>query len=291
MYELIRAGGRTYYFQCPAKVGLWKGEGDTVWLIDSGNDKEAGKKIKRVLDANGWTLSGILNTHSHADHTGGNAFLQARTGCAVYAPGAERFFTERPLLEPAFLYGGFPPGDLRHKFLMAQPSKALPLTPEVLPEGLEMLPLPGHSWDMTGFRTADGVLFLADCLASRETLEKYRLPFLVDVKAYLETLEAVAQMQALLFVPAHAAPAEEIAPLARLNAEKVYEAAEAICEICAEPATSETVLQKLFDRFGLTMTFEQHALVGSTVRSYLAWLQEEGRLQAAVEDNRVVWKA
>ena len=35
------------------------------------------------LDAKGWRLTHILNTHHHGDHTGGNLDLVRRTGCAV----------------------------------------------------------------------------------------------------------------------------------------------------------------------------------------------------------------
>ena len=291
MYELIRVTDRCFYIQSPAKIGLILTGGDQVCLIDSGSDKDAGKKVKRILDANGWTLSAIYNTHSHADHIGGNQYLQKQTGCRVYAPGIEQAFTNHPVLEPWCLFGGCPPNELRHKFLMAQESDALPLKADCLPEGLEPIPLPGHSWDMVGFRSADGVVYLADCLSSREKLDKYGVSFISDVGAYLRTLEAVREMKAALFIPAHAEPTEDIAPLAEMNIEKVHEIAETLLSVCKEPVTFEAVLQAVFDRFGLTMTFEQHALVGSTVRSYLTWLKEAGRLEALIADNRLLWRA
>ena len=289
MYELIQASERCYYIQSPAKIGLVKIDQNHVCLIDSGNDKDAGKKVKKILDANGWSLQAIYNTHSHADHIGGNQYLQKQTGCKVYAPGIERDFTEHPILEPSFLYGGNPPKELRHKFLMAQGSDVLSLTKESLPEGMTAIPLPGHSWDMVGFRTADDIVYLADCLSSRETLEKYKIGFLVDVQSYLKTLEAIQGIAAKLFIPAHAEPTEDIVPLAELNIQKVHEIADAIVQICSEPASYETILKKLFDRYELTMTFEQYALVGSTVRSYLTWLKEQERLRAYFEDNALLW--
>ena len=291
MYELIQVTENAYYLDCPAKIGLVKTGADRVCLIDSGSDKDAGKKVKRILEANGWTLEAIYNTHSHADHIGGNQYLQKQTGCRIYAPGIERDFTEHPLLEPAFLYGGNPPGELRHKFLMAQSCEALPLTPEILPEGWEIIPLPGHTWDMVGFRTPEGAVYLADCVSSPETLEKYRVSFLVDPAAYLATLEAVEKLEGKIFIPAHAAPAEDIAPLARLNAETVREIGDRILSLCREPLTFEGILQALFTGCGLTMTFEQYALVGSTVRSYLTWLKESGRLVARFRDNLLLWQA
>jgi hydroxyacylglutathione hydrolase len=42
------------------------------------------------LDANRLTLSAVLITHHHRDHTGGNVLLRQRTGCAVYAPDNPR---------------------------------------------------------------------------------------------------------------------------------------------------------------------------------------------------------
>ena len=287
MYELIQAAEHTYYIESPAKIGLVQ-TGDTVALIDSGSDKEAGRKVRQHLDARGLKLSAIYNTHSNADHIGGNQYLQRQTGCAVYAPGVEAAFTRDPILEPSFLYGGCPPKPLRHKFLLAQPSDVQVLDPKACP--LEVIPLPGHFFDMVGYRTEDGVVFLADCLSSRETLEKYRVSFLYDVAAYLDTLDRVAAMEAALFIPAHAAATEDIAPLARYNRDQVYAVAEDLLDLLAEPLVFEEVLRRLFQRYHLTMDFQQYVLVGSTVKSYLAWLLDGGRVTAAFDDCRLLWR-
>ena len=287
MYELIQAAEHTYYIESPAKIGLVQ-TGDTVALIDSGSDKEAGRKARQHLDARGLKLSAIYNTHSNADHIGGNQYLQRQTGCAVYAPGVEAAFTRDPILEPSFLYGGCPPKPLRHKFLLAQPSDVQVLDPKACP--LEVIPLPGHFFDMVGYRTEDDVVFLADCLSSRETLEKYRVSFVYDVAAYLDTLDRVAAMEAALFVPAHAAATEDIAPLARYNRDQVYAVAEDLLDLLAEPLVFEEVLRRLFRRYHLTMDFQQYVLVGSTVKSYLAWLLDGGRVTAAFDDCRLLWR-
>ncbi len=289
MYELISITKDSYYIQSPAKIGLVKTAEDEVILIDSGNDKDAGRKIRQILSANSWKLRAIYNTHSNADHIGGNKYLQAQTGCSIYASGIEADFTAHPILEPAFLYGGFPPKELRHKFLMAGESNVHPLTDDVLPEGFEVIPLPGHFFDMVGFRTHDDVVYLADCLSSRQTLEKYAIGFIYDVGAYLDTLEMVKGMSAKMFVPSHAEAVEDIIPLAQYNIDKVNEIGEKITEVCAEPLCFEEILKKLFSYYGLKMTFEQYALVGSTVRSYLSWLKESGRLDVLFENNKMLW--
>ncbi len=291
MYELCQLSESCAYLQSPAKIGLVHLEDspNEVVLIDSGNDKDAGKKIKRMLDSHGWSLKAIYNTHSHADHIGGNRYLQEQTGCEVYAPGLEQAFTICPILEPAFLYGGFPPKDLRHKFLMAQESQADPLSDTVLPKGWEIIPLPGHSFDMVGYRIGE-VVYLADCLSSEATLQKYGISFLVDVEAYLSTLERVMSMEAACFVPSHADPTSDIRPLAQCNIDKVWEIAGRIEEIARTPVTGETLLQSLFAAYHLQMNAEQHALVGSTLRSYLTWELGRGRMERFFENNMCLWK-
>ena len=289
MYELVQLAEHSYYMESPAKVGIVRLNGSEVIAIDSGSDKDAGKKLKRLLDANGWTLTAVYNTHSHADHIGGNRYLQEQTGCRIFAPGIECDFTNHPILEPSLLYGGYPLDDLRHKFLMAQESRAEALTQSVLPEGMTLLPLPGHSFDMVGFRTADGVVYLADCLSAKETLDKYGVGYLWNVEAYLDTLERVRTMQANYFVPAHAAATAEIAGLAQYNIDAVTAIAEKICELCAEPIAFEELLQKLFCTYGMTMNLQQYVLIGSTMRSYLSYLKKRGQLTYAFENEKMLW--
>ncbi len=239
MYELIQVADRSYYIQSPAKIGLVKLNDTDVCLIDSGNDKEAGRKVRQILDANGWHLTAIYNTHSNADHIGGNRYLQAQTKCRIYAPGIECDFTRHPILEPSLLYGGYPCKDLRHKFLLAQESDAEYLRETDLPDGFELIRLPGHFFDMAGFRTPDDVVYLADCLSSRETLDKYQITFIYDVAAYLQTLEMVKSFTAKVFVPAHAEVTADIRELAQYNIDKVNEIAGKIVDICAQPICFE----------------------------------------------------
>lgn len=291
MYELNQVGANSYYIQSPAKIGLVRLNEKDVCLIDSGSDKDAGRKVRQILDKNEWHLTAIYNTHSNADHIGGNKYLQGQTGCKIFAPGIECDFTNSPVLEPSFLYGGFPPKDLRHKFLMAQESKAEYLTQDNLPDGMEMISLPGHFFDMAGFRTKDDAIYLADCLSSKETLAKYQIGFIYDVAAYLDTLDMVKGLKAAMFVPAHAEATDNIEELAQINIDKVWEIADKITAICKEPVCFEAVLQKLFQDYGLAMNFEQYVLVGSTVRSYLSWLKDTGRLEVIFENGQLLWKA
>ena len=58
MYELVQVSEKCYYINCPAKIGVYVADKDNVYLVDSGNDKDAGRKARQILDKNGWYIQG-----------------------------------------------------------------------------------------------------------------------------------------------------------------------------------------------------------------------------------------
>ena len=289
VFELIQVAENTYYFDCPAKIGLYRLPDGSVILIDSGNDKEAGRKILKSINEKNWKLDTIINTHSNADHIGGNKFLADRTGCKIYANGMEKVFCEYPILEPAFLFGAFPNKHLRHKFLLAESSPVNDLKDFTLPQGMEIFPLKGHFFDMIGVKTPDDVNFMADVVFSEPVLKKYPVSFLYDIEGYLKTLDFIETMNGKLFVPSHTDPIEDIKPLVALNRQKVQEVINDIKKICETPLSFETLLKEMFDKCDVTMDISQYALSGSTLRSYLSYMVDSNILKTEIQNNILLW--
>lgn len=289
MYELIQLTENTYYINSPSKIGIYKINQNQVYIIDSGNDKEAGKKIQKILSNNNWTLKAIINTHSNADHIGGNHLLQEKTSCPIYSYGIENAFINNPILEPSFLYGGYPCKIIKNKFLMASASISKDISELLLAEGMEIIPLKGHFFDMIGVKTPDNIYFLADCIFGENTINKYHIFFIYDVNEYLKTLDKIETLNAKYFVPAHSEASENIKPIIELNRKKVYEIIYNLLEICKEPTYFENILKKIFDIYSLKMDFNQYVLVGSTIRSYLSYLYEAEKININFYENKLLW--
>lgn len=287
--ELTKVGERTYYIKNPTNIGIYKVDEENVYLIDSGNDKDAGKKILKIIDEQGWKVKGIINTHSNADHIGGNKVIQDRTNCNIYAYNIEKSFTENPILESSFLYGGYPFKDLRNKFLLAKESLVIDIENN-LPEGLEYFILKGHFFDMIGIKTSDGVYFLADSVFSEETITKYHLFFIYDVKEFLNTLDYLDTLDGSLFIPSHCEETKNIRDLTSLNRNKIQEVLEVITKYCEKEVTFEEILKYIFDKYSLVMNANQYVLIGSTIRSYLSFLCDENKIHYEFKDNKMVWE-
>lgn len=293
MYELEKLGPRSYYIESPVKTGLYLVDEVNVVLIDSGNDKDAAKKIAKIVGQQGWQIKWIINTHSHADHIGGNAYLIDQFNCTAFTVAPEDAFVKYPLLEPSFLYGGYPMKALRNKFLMAKPSAVESIeTFETLTgiKNFEFIELGGHTFNMIGIKTPDDVWYLGDAANGAHIIEKYHISFLYDVGAYLATLEKLKALSGGKFVLSHAEVIEDLKPLLEINLKKCHEIIALIKKLCEEAIDFETLLKQVFDHYGLKMDVNQYVLVGSTLKSYLAYLSDEGLMTIGFEDNRMLWK-
>ena len=108
--------------------------------------------------------------------------------------------------------------------------------------------------------------------------------------AYLATLDTVEAMQAAMFIPAHAEANNDVKALVRFNREKVLAVAQKLLALCVVPMTFDVALQAIFAQYRLEMNFEQYVLVGSTIRSYLSWLKDDGKMQVLFHDHQLLWQ-
>ncbi len=290
-YRLQQVGSETYYIPAPVNIGVIH-RGDSASIIDSGNDSDSGRKIRQLLENREWRLEMICNTHSNADHIGGNNYLQRVTGCRIGATVQESPFITFPELEPAFLWGGFAHRDITGKFLRAEASEVTDILQpggSVDEAGLQILDLPGHFHQMVGFISSDRTCFLADALFPRHILDKYHICFIYDVNGFLQTLDMLEGVEAELFIPSHCKATDDITGLISSNRDSVHAVSNAILEICSRPLTLDNILTEVFRYFSITMSHAQYVLVGSTVRSYVSYLMGEGALESIIDTDSIRW--
>ena len=294
--EIIKLTQNSSYIPSASNVGLYRSASGTV-LIDSGNDAETGRRYLRALEAAGITLDAILLTHSNADHAGGAAFISSRTGVPIYCSRIEAALCADPILEPSFIWGAYPPKELRGKFFMAPSCRGNVTDDGSLPAELadiRAIPLPGHFFSQQGY-LADGVLFAGDALFGAESITKHPVFFVYDVAAFLASLDRIAAASPPIVLPSHGQPVHspaEQADLIAANRSAIEQVASAVLNACSPPtgpATPDEVLASMCARFGITLDWAQYALVGSTVRSYLVYLRERGELGVEFRDGKMWW--
>lgn len=286
--ELKQIGPKTFCIEHDTNIGIHFTDDGRMYLIDTGS-KGDGEKIDEILSREGWVPSCIINTHTHIDHIGGNEFLMRKYGIPAYCTDYDMAFAHYSELEAAYMNGGYPAEKLRTIF--AHPGMiGFRSIEKETPDGIDWTYLPGHSFGMIGIRTSDDIWFLGDSYLSRNFLKQYTFGFIYNVEAYIDTLKKLKEFKGALFVPSHGILETDIVPSLEQNLRSVAEMCGMICETCREYRGQDEILQQMYERLRMHARPAQHALLSSTVKSYLTYLQDRNKLECRFVDNIMKWR-
>ncbi len=274
------------------------GSGQTALLIDTGLDDGHARKLLRALEEAGLTPGGILNTHSHADHHGGNRLILSRfPELKVFAPPLEDAVITHPILEPLSLFGARPPRELQTKFLLAPPSPAR-LAPEpglcrIGGADVELIEVAGHASLMYAVRVGE-VLYAADALFGEDALNKHPLTFCADSGLQKDSAEKLAGLEGVRTVlPGHGAPTSDLAGLVSANLAAYERTTQAVLRaVQAGEASIDELLARVCGALGVTMTNAGAVVLNrAVVSAHLTELLEGGQVAMTVQANRLIFSA
>lgn len=291
--DYVQISNNLGYIPGPVNIGVIR-NGNEVLLIDTGLDKDNGRKILRLLEEHNLALKAIINTHSHADHFGGNAYLVRNTRAEVYAPKIESGIIQNPLLEPIYLFHGATPiRNLRNKFVLADPSPVNriiePGRLSIIGLEIQIVALPGHSFNQIGVKL-ENVLFCADTVFSDRVIDKYRIPVVQDVGKHIETLRILKEMECTLFVPSHTKPTQDITTLVKKNLDTTNGIISDIKNFLKKPKTTEQIQFELSKKYGLDLSVvQQYYLIHMTIMSYLGFIYDSKQAEIKLKDNLLHW--
>ncbi len=287
--------GKTYYYDSIVSQGGYNV--DNEWLIiDTGNDDSSAKKS--IRDLNDPTISYIFNTHSHADHCGGNHYFQKKYHTEIIAPILEHCFIEQPILEPTYLYGAMPPKEMENKFLFAKPSTVNKIINEETSLSLrfgkhdhlfQLISVPGHSPNMMGIITPDNIAFIGDTLLGETFLEKHPLIFTYDVTNHLDSILKMSTLEADGYVLSHGGFIETIEPLIRKNKAALLSVSYMILETLKNHTlTFDGLHQEILKKVELKENLSTHQLNRSVLKAHAQYLNQLGDLTMFTDNGQLL---
>ena len=188
---------------------LLHGEGEGAVLIDASHVLHAPQTVALVRQAlRGEALAGVVNTHLHSDHCGGNASLQRAFGCRITIPPGQ-WSAVQAWDEVALSYA--PTGQRCERFSADARLRA----GEVLGVGRQRwhaLAAPGHDpHSLILFNAEHGVVISADALWQRGFGVVF--PELEGEAAFDDVervLDLIESLDARWAIPGHGAPFSDV---------------------------------------------------------------------------------
>ena len=286
--ELKQVGEKTYYIEHDTNIGVFKTGENSVCLIDTGSAGD-GEKIDEIISGMGWSIDYIINTHTHIDHLGGNAYLMNKYGIPAYATDVDVAFANYEDLESSYMYGGKPPAKFQKVF--RHPGKiGFRAIEDAKFEGISWTLLPGHTFGMIGVKTEDDIWFTGDAYLNRDYMAKHRFGYLCDVEGYLDTLRNLRGFDGKLFIPAHGEAEKDITEITQLNEANVKSIINDLTAICTEYTPLYRIFQKMYEALGMRSNIVNHSLLSSTIKCYLTYLEKTEKMEYRFNEHIMEWK-
>lgn len=295
-----------YYIPGSSNVGMIVDDKE-IYLVESGMDRKDAERIHNEIKCffeqknSDFTLKAILNTHSHTDHAGGNAYFKEQfKDCQIWCSKIEAGVLQNPYVNGTVFCGGLLYPELRIPYFCAEASEATDyLNSDTVIKTdsnieISFMSLPGHTFDMHGIivKNSDGktAMFAGDALFGHQHILKYWIPYLYDVRKYKDTLDKLAKTEYNIYVPTHGEPSSVINELSELNKIAILSTEQSILNALKNgPMIHEDILASVARQNNLRLKIAQYVLIGSTLKAYLIYLWEEKKVAYHIVDNRMLW--
>lgn len=311
--EAKKIFSNVYYIPGATNVGVVSCRGKRgqkardVYLIDSGGDREDAQRIYGELEQlfpageGGFKLVAIINTHSHADHCGGNKFFVEKTGCQIWINKIESTGLEYNLLQSIITCGTMPLPHLQSSYYVAEPTKAdrfIDSTSEIkLRNGgkFTFMDLPGHYLNMMGViytaKNGETVLFPGDAIFGRMHVLKYWISYLVDLGAFKKTLEKLNETKFDWYIPCHGDLVRRIQETVEMNQIAILSTEYCILRALEgeKQLTFSELMKAVADMNDIKLRTPQYLLIGSTIRGYLYHLYDQNKIDCKMKENQLFW--
>lgn len=291
--DIKKINGNSYVIMAPTNIGIYTFKNKNCIVIDTGIDNTMSKRIDEVLVENGLHPKFIINTHSHLDHCGGNNYLRDKyTGILAYSSYEEELLMTNGELNSEILFSAsncfssLDKANIRHDF-------EVPLLEgenKIGDEKFEVLIFPGHSKGTLAIITGDKVCYLGDAIFSKNILDKYKMPNLINVKEQKASLNRIKEIDCEYFVIGHSNEIynkADIMMLADFNLSFLDMISKELLELLEEPQSRESLIENLCILKEISLDFKEYHLMNQTIGAYLSLFYERGQVTYSLEDGRL----
>lgn len=291
MYEIIHIRGNTFCIDTGMTyIPFYKINEEDIILLDSGWAKGEQAKLIEVFDANHFNINAIVNSHSHTDHAGNNAFFKEKYGCIIAMDAfaahlcssithLKQYYNRYTLKGVKEHYGHlvFDTDIIIHDDQTS-----------VYIDGVKfkIFHTPGHSPGHICIITPDDVAYVGDALITDVIMNSAKLPYAYLLEEDLRSKKNLLNLKCKKYVIAHKGIVDNIDQLVEENIAYYIGRAKRLLELITTPMTLEDIMKQIVKEWDIRIqSANKYIVVERMLRYYVEYLNDTGALELTVEDG------
>lgn len=271
-------------------IPFYKIDEHRIIMLDTGWAHGEREGIERLLTDNNLHVAGILCSHAHVDHIGNNTYFREKYNCTIAMPAYEAFICDSAINLKVY-YSSQTLTDVAQHFghmVCETDIKIMDNQEEVCLCGVKfsILHTPGHSPAHICIITPDQVAYLGDALISYEVMAGAKMPYAYILREDLNSKQKLLQLNCSRYILAHKGIYDSITTLIDDNINFYKERAESVYGIIEGSMTMEQILGAAITSMRIPVTSRyRYSVIEKMLRSYVEFLQEEGKLELHVTNG------
>jgi glyoxylase-like metal-dependent hydrolase (beta-lactamase superfamily II) len=289
--EIIKVKGNTYCIDTGMTyIPFYKISDTEIIMLDSGWATGERSGITQLFEENDLNVVGIINTHSHIDHSGNNAFLKAKYNCTIAMAAVEAHICSS-LINLKLYYSRHSLTGVEKHFghMVCETDIMISDTQNsVYMHGtkFKILHTPGHSPAHICIITPDDVAYLGDSLITEQVMKGAKLPYAFVLEEDLKSKEKLYDLKCSKYIVAHKGVLNDISTLISENIVFYKSRAARVYKLISAPMTMEDLMKIVVKRWNLNIKSpNKYIVIERMLRYYVEYLLDTEQIEIIIEDG------
>nr|WP_073049788.1 MBL fold metallo-hydrolase [Dethiosulfatibacter aminovorans] len=289
--DIIHVKGNTYCIDTGMTyLPFYKINETDIILLDSGWAKGERDSLDELLDANNFHVSAIINSHSHTDHAGNNAYFKEKYNCIIAMDSFAAHICSS-ITHLKQYYSGYSLSGVKAHYGNLVFDTDIIIRDEqksVYINGIKfgIMQTPGHTPGHICITTPDNVAYLGDALITRDVMNGTKLPYAYILSQDLQSKTSLLNLSCKKYIIAHRGITDDIHGLVNENIEFYKGRATKVLNVIARPMTLEDIMRTIVCAWSIHIqSTYKYKVVERMLRFYLEYLLETGAVSLIVENG------